>query len=258
MVPHQGLITVWPKDGNGESRKASFVMSFNEEEIRSANIRYFFPDGCQSPQLEVNSQAVQREVETARQPKEFVPKTKTSRTFNVEEGPVTRGPKPSKNKISKDTLSVQPLKPEIPVEVAEPDTTQKYIEASTARPRSDPITVKPRSDPVIVNPRSRPITVKPKIEAPSTRYLPEPATPYKAPDTNSLCSDTCCDDNRPQILMSKASSGSCCKGVSKIVIPIDSAILEKLSITEISDLNSLTSSVEMLQKLLKFVEKHQI
>lgn len=45
LVPHQGLITVYPKDG-GEARKASFVQSFTEDEIRSANIRYFFPDGC--------------------------------------------------------------------------------------------------------------------------------------------------------------------------------------------------------------------
>lgn len=46
-MPHQGLITVYPKDG-GEPRQASFVQTFNEDEVRSENIRYFFPDGCSS------------------------------------------------------------------------------------------------------------------------------------------------------------------------------------------------------------------
>lgn len=45
LVPQKELITVYPKDG-GEPRKASFVESFSKEEIKSSNIRYFFPEGC--------------------------------------------------------------------------------------------------------------------------------------------------------------------------------------------------------------------
>lgn len=54
LVPHQGFITVYPKDGS-EARKASFVQSFNEDEIRSVNIRYFFPDGCSSMKTELGA-----------------------------------------------------------------------------------------------------------------------------------------------------------------------------------------------------------
>jgi hypothetical protein len=33
------------------NRIASFVESFNEEELKAANIRYLFPDGCQAPTI---------------------------------------------------------------------------------------------------------------------------------------------------------------------------------------------------------------
>ncbi|XP_070491559.1 uncharacterized protein DDB_G0275275-like [Chironomus tepperi] len=44
------LITVFSK-GSTEPRIASFVESFNEEELKAANIRYLFPDGCQAPTI---------------------------------------------------------------------------------------------------------------------------------------------------------------------------------------------------------------
>lgn len=47
LVSPKGLINVFPKDG-GEPRNASFSESFTEDEVRSSNIRYFFPAGCHS------------------------------------------------------------------------------------------------------------------------------------------------------------------------------------------------------------------
>lgn len=46
LVSPKGLITVYPKD-DGTPRKASFSTSFTQDEINTANIRYFFPDGCE-------------------------------------------------------------------------------------------------------------------------------------------------------------------------------------------------------------------
>lgn len=51
LVPHQALITVYPKDG-GEPRQASFVDAFGKEEIDTANVKYLFPGGCKSPVIE--------------------------------------------------------------------------------------------------------------------------------------------------------------------------------------------------------------
>lgn len=69
-MPKQGLITVYPKDGSAPRfdvflifffiskafviyRKASFDQSFTEEgEVNSGNVRYVFPEGCESPFIE--------------------------------------------------------------------------------------------------------------------------------------------------------------------------------------------------------------
>ena len=52
IVPHHGDILVYPKDGS-DARKASFFESFNEDEIKSSNIRYFFPNGCKSTMIDI-------------------------------------------------------------------------------------------------------------------------------------------------------------------------------------------------------------
>ncbi|KAJ6637813.1 hypothetical protein Bhyg_10544, partial [Pseudolycoriella hygida] len=44
------LITVYPKSG-GE-KKASFIRAFSEDQMLSQNIRFFFPDGCVSKEIE--------------------------------------------------------------------------------------------------------------------------------------------------------------------------------------------------------------
>lgn len=90
-MPHQGLITVYPKDGEGKPRKASFVQSFNEDEIRSANIRYFFPDGCQIgvaedqrpviPPILVKDEAVEVPTTTVEPETTTTPTTEEGRMF---------------------------------------------------------------------------------------------------------------------------------------------------------------------------------
>lgn len=77
-------------------------------------------------------------------------------------------------------------------------------------------------------------------------------------NAEGTCSDTCCDDNRPQVLMSRMTPGSCCKGVAKIVIPLEMEKLGKIATSEILDITNEINNAEMLQKLLKLVEKYQL
>lgn len=249
-------------------RKASFVQSFNEEELRSANIRYFFPDGCQSPKIEIGATEFSSLFPAKKEPEtktdvrippiqkkadkaiEVPPRRKQPKNIEVNVVEVTDAPTTATyEKIQPlEQITVEPTtsKPQI-------DTiaVQTAIDVTTFKPKVNPITVKPKIDPLPVNPE--PITQAPKL-TPIT-IKPEPITPYKHRD--SKCSDTCCDDNRPQILMSRASKDSCCKGVSKIVIPIETEVLNRIPTEEIVSVVNESNNVEMLQKLLKLAEKYK-
>lgn len=160
--------------------------------------------------------------------------------------------------ITVKTITVKPR-------VVEPIT----VKPITAKPRIvEPLTVRPKlTEEIIEEPKLiNPVTPAPKIAEPVTvnnaykieipkKVLHLPLTPYKTLDTQ--CSDTCCDDNRPQILMSRSSPGSCCKGVSKIVIPLDMETLGRIATSEIIEITNEANSVEMLKKLLKLVEKYK-
>lgn len=278
------------------------MQSFNEDEIRSANIRYFFPDGCQSPQIEFGTLDLKAFLPD-RKPKAVVPSIQVK-----DEKPIELPKKKIPEVRKPKELDLEVIEPEqkIEVEPLQPPKVQSYtprIEPLTVLPLVEPITVKPRvAEPITVQPRVveplkpaivtvkpkavEPITVKPKlteeiieepksidpvtpapkIAAPVTvstnpridipKKVPHiPFTPYKTLD--SKCSDTCCDDNRPQILMSRTSPGSCCKGVSKIVIPLDMETLGRIATSEIIEITNETNNVEMLKKLLKLVEKYK-
>lgn len=286
------------------------MQSFNEDEIRSANIRYFFPDGCQSPQIEIGSLDLKAFLPD-RKPKAVIPpiQVKDEKPIELPKKKIPEVRKPKEINVDviepEQLIEVEPLQPpKVPIQPITSYTPK--IEPLTSRPLVEPITVKPRVvDPITVKPRVveplkpavvEPITVKPKIVEPITvkpklteeiieeqkpidpvtpapkiakpvtvntnskidipKKVPHiPFTPYKALDTK--CSDTCCDDNRPQILMSRTSPGSCCKGVSKIVIPLDMETLGRIATSEIIDITNETNNVEMLQKLLKLVEKYK-
>lgn len=292
------------------------MQSFNEDEIRSANIRYFFPDGCQSPQIEYKEfdlkalfpdrkkpEPVVQEVKSVEVPK---PKEKAAKSIPVDVETML----PGVPATTVRSINVLPLEP--PRE--EPETsTQKVTEPITAKPITVPKTVKPTPAPTTLRPTpepttfksipepttlktaSKPTTLKPTIfkttpEPTTVKLIPETTTstpelttapeicepishaipkprielstnvldppPFKLADIK--CSDTCCDDNRPQILLSRASPGSCCKGVSKIVIPIDMDVLGRMSTPEILEITNETSSIIMLQKLLKLAEKYKL
>jgi hypothetical protein len=118
-------------------RKASFVSSFNEQEIKSSNIRYLFPEGCESPSIHA----------------------------------------------------------EIPV-----------------------------------------IEVKGTAEE-----IPE-------------CIDTCCEVSRPQIFFPSPNKNSCCKAISKLVVPIDLTELEGVPTAAIDEFSAETDVVSMLVKLMKLIE----
>lgn len=126
-------------------RKASFVQAFTEEEFKSSNIRYLFPEGCESPKVEV----------------------------------------------------------EIP-----------------------------------------PIEVMGTAEE-----IPDEVTTTEVP-----CTDSCCEANRPQVFFPRADSNSCCKSISKLVVPIDLTVLDLVPTAAIDEISIETDPVKMLLKLMKLIE----
>jgi hypothetical protein len=308
-------------------RKASFVQSFNEEEIRSANIRYFFPEGCQSPKIEVD--ATVQITPTQRKPSEVPVQVQTStgrnsrgktpkaidfgNNENVQEVQPLEKTSEGLTGRSSVPISVQPLtNPAANTTPRYQTTTSKYEPPTQSTLRSGPVTS--RSDSLDVNSKpptlaSEPSTDRsessnlysqppnssfppstspspppsfgprittprlettiPALSSPRGIFLSTPGTPglYITPNTSKFkslpppqndqkCSDTCCDDNRPQILMSRASPDSCCKGVAKIVVPIPMDLLARISIDEIIQVTNEANNVEMLKKLLTLAEKY--
>lgn len=277
-------------------RKASFVQSFNEEDIVSANIRYFFPEGCQSPQIEIDPEVIPEkkpaevkvkvEVQRPKAPQEKKTKTldfkepQNVQPLEKKETDFEQPAAPNENNL----ISVKPFtNPTEPPALAttqyqsvtqyQPSTQRiESIVPFTTRPdsitRSEYTTPRPELTTFFNVPTTEFITSRPETTTlgrifKSVPLIPEinrspniPVqiiTPYK---NAKKCSDTCCDDNRPQILLSRASSDSCCKGVGKIVLPIDMELLAKIGTDEIIQITSISSNTEMLKKLLKLVEKY--
>lgn len=290
-------------------RQASFVQTFNEDEIRSANIRYFFPTGCQSPSIEIGKlkfedlipkPKVQDENEKplAIAINENASNDRRGKKLNLESSAVENQPAehlnaPEKATITKPTTVDPPssligLPVAVEQKVDEPSKINNGISESTTHNPTHPSTQKTTTENQTETPKQpstetpkQPITETPKTAFPETPKAiisdanksqqiakpdfakssligrPEPIT-TRFKNVESKCSDTCCDDNRPQILMTRASPNSCCKGVSKIVIPIDMEILGKIGTSEIIEITSEPKTVEMLKKLLKLVEKYAL
>jgi hypothetical protein len=181
--------------------------------------------------------------------------------------PVTPKPNFEQNtpQSKRNQITVKPLFDAIP---QQPNFGQNSPQSKrnqiTIKPLIDPIPQQPNFEqdtpefkrgPIKTEQQFGPNTVNSKTNLSSNLLSHQPKVPYKSGDDNK-CSDTCCDDNRPQILMSRASPYSCCKGVSKIVIPIDMETLGRISTNEIIQVVNETNNVEMLKKLLKLAEKY--
>lgn len=284
------------------------MQTFNEDEIRSANIRYFFPTGCQSPSIEIGTlkfedlipkHKVQDNNEKPLAINENVSNDRRGKKLNLESSageiqPAEHLYLPEKL-ITKPTAVDPPSSSiDLPVTVEQkvdgPSKINNGIIEPTTHSPTNLNTQKPTTTPELkpettTNPPpeipKQPVTETPKKAFPETPKAilssadksqqiakpdsgksslidrPEPIT-NRFKNVESKCSDTCCDDNRPQILMTRASPNSCCKGVSKIVIPIDMEILGKIGTSEIIEITNEPHTVEMLKKLLKLVEKYAL
>jgi hypothetical protein len=70
-----------------------------------------------------------------------------------------------------------------------------------------------------------------------------------------ICEDTCCQVNRPQIFFPRVNANSCCKEVSKLVVPIDLSVLNDVPTAALDEITSQTDPVPMLLKLVKLIER---
>lgn len=177
------MITVYPKDG-GEARKASFVQSFDEDEIRSANIRYFFPDGCAIGKFD--------DLPT------IPPVLKKDEAIKIPETTTTE------------------MIPETTTELIPETTTEAFVEETTT-------TSTTTQAPMIVE------------------------------QVHETCSNECCADDLARIILSTTKSG-----ISKIVIPLQTSMLSKCTVSEIVEITSETDNVKMLKKLLRFAIRYSL
>lgn len=206
----------------------------------------------------VNSQS---SVQTAAQQKS-IPKNEDKKVV------INRQPENVVASISAQAkTSTVPAKPVAPISsgITVKPKTSATASAITVKPKTASVTAKPSVNPVRPSAQQAKSSVSTSSaykSSSSTSSVSNPSlisTPLVKSAANDKCSDTCCDDNRPQILMSRASAGSCCKGVSKIVIPIDTDALSRISMSEIIEITSNeTSNVKMLQKLLSLAEKYNL
>ena len=68
------------------------------------------------------------------------------------------------------------------------------------------------------------------------------------------CPDKCCEKIRPQIFLPTTDSNSCCKEISKILIPINLSEISETPIAAINEISAETDPAKMLIKLLRLIE----
>lgn len=207
-------------------RKASFVGNFNEDEQRSGNIRYFFPDGCKGSDIKMAP--IVLPIPTATPVKIFIKEVD--------------GIKPPETKIPP---FIQPQPPTVvvppftPAPVTNPPTRKPVLVTFPPTPRPiPPVTPKP----VIVE-TPKVIT---RIPVPIESILRVPSNQVKDSCQKSCCSD---DENVAKLILpipmkSFGKSAGSCESFAKLIIPVDGLNPDSLrSLTRGSDTSELIRTV---------------
>lgn len=340
------MITVYPRDG-GEPRQASFGSSFTEDELKSSNIRYLFPDGCAAPKAEVDHEAVKAALEDMKILKDKLSAQNAAKAAN---GGTTsssstdgsngsqRNPKLINQRgsfdLSQDVLNSQNgaltggstgksgelnvglggglnsgitgqlngqlkgganggvnkgltgevsaygfatqsggpnggtangLKVGIGNFAQLPGSKGGLTSFAGIGTNSKQGSTSASSSATFGSNEAAGARGQLTGGFPGSKtgvlntYLPaNEGSIGNLKSVNGISSNTCCDENRTQILLSQGSTGSCGQGISKIVIPVVSEKLAKISMAELLEVTGETNNVEMLRKLLKLVEKYNL
>lgn len=237
-------------------RKASFVGDFNEDQQRSENIRYFFPDGCKGSDIVIP-------------PGVNIPMTLPPPKVFVNSGEPVSPPKvpvvPQIPKLQTDLVPptfVPPpvVVPVVPVAQPKPPVTPKPVVTTPipSPPITPPKKVETPATPQPTPPSTRSPQVTPTL--PSMQLItkiPAPPRPVDnsfiskvVPPPKDACRNTCCSDDDtaaklviPIPLKNVGKSGSCEK-IAKLIIPVDGLNPDSLrSLTKGSDTSELIKTV---------------
>lgn len=201
--------------------------AFGDGDVRAANIRYLFPEGCQAPRIEIDAATA-----TAAGP---------SKTTG---GPSKTGKRSNDESVGKTNNELA-------------QRNGKGINTNVLENDRDKVNSK--------NPNKNDEEKKKILNDNNLTSKNGPAAVggYQyGKQSSSLPSSTngsCCDDSKPQIILPHANDANGCgKSVAKIVIPIDLSAIQKISMNEIVELASEKVNIEIIRKLLKLAEKYQI
>lgn len=247
------VIEVYPKSGG--TREASFIRNFDEEQDRSGNLRYFFPEGCRGFDSEISAEK-----------NPMTPFIKTSTTgafpatippFKVPEPPKLK-PTPSPQRIPDPTPSTRRNPPPTPSTPFVPNTPLPPPPPTPATPKVTPpekYLPPPQKylPPAAKSPLQQPtngryITKAPAKSFPATilkPIAPKPISPQvpKSPspllnristngEKNSGCAGCCVDeDSLPKIVIPiklKNGRSESCPSYAKLIVPADSVSVNSL------------------------------
>jgi len=248
-------ITVYPK--SGEPRKASFVGDFNEEQARSENIRYFFPDGCKGIDAHIPPFEVKMPTAPVRKPSPPIP-------IRQPEPPVSNPklipPPPSTNLNPPLNTITEILKTKI--EPAKPaksllTSVKAPITPEQSQTVTSTVTNTTPSKPVITSVPKSPIDSVPSQNV--LTKVPAPKQPKQQAPADSCPKSSCCSDDEsiaklvlpiPMKNSQGRSGNGSCGSFAKLIVPIN-------GLSE-ADLRSLTASAtsgtdtaELLKNVLK-------
>jgi hypothetical protein len=251
-----------------QHRKASFVGDFNEDPSVSANIRYFFPQGCKGIDVLIDNSSRLRSL--ASSPYMHIRLPVTLKPLNVlsdvYEPPISSSyPLPGPPHIyAPNQIHVSAVKPpSVYLPPTQTTTTVAITEATTETPNIYLPPVKPEDPANVYLPPVKP-------QDPSNIYLPPVETSSSAPPTliteiippvipdepSCGASLTCCEEASPGkfVIPIPLKSSGCCPLVAKLILPIsgfDEDSIRKLtqSVGEKLDAKQLLANV--LSNLVK-------
>ncbi|KAL7037680.1 hypothetical protein ACKWTF_009325 [Chironomus riparius] len=223
------LITVYSK-GSSEARIASFVESFNEEELKAANIRYLFPDGCQAPTILYDPNN---------------PSTKYENRQKLFESLIEKAQKArneEKDKIDRSVASRALKTQDVDDRNKNGNKTSNNSTNSTNN----------NGNGYGNNNKNNTINNLNNLNSRNNNN----GYNYEA-NKNPRGSDfECCNNERIQIILPK--NDSCSQNTAKLIIPLNSEKLSSIPITEFINLHSSPSISFILKELQYLVQKYNL
>ncbi|KAG5682460.1 hypothetical protein PVAND_011811 [Polypedilum vanderplanki] len=243
LAPNQDLITVYAK-GSSEPRIASFKESFTAEEIEKANIRYFFPEGCEAPKIFHDPNNPSQAFEERRKLFDsLVQKAQAEKLKNLN----TRSNDDSKRINSKNSSTL--LSNNINGLNSRRNNNNNGSNNSTILNANNNLTRNPGEISDILS-----------HSHPGSGFNRKGKSAFGGiDDYDNNNNNECCSTGIKIELPSNILTSTCSGNMAKIIIPINSEKLSSVSMKEIIEISKQTSSTSsMLTELQKLAAKYEL